>query len=266
MVKLILCILIGVLLAVGYVKYLETTNIFFPVKGIEYSPDTINLNFEDVYIETQDKLKINGWFISNGEAKYTVLFLHGNAGNIGDRLDKIKLLYEAKANIFIIDFRGYGMSQGKPSEKGCYLDSQAAYQYLVNARKITPENIILYGESLGGAAAVDLASRVKVRGLILEGVFTKISDMVKITYPFIPSFLISVKFDSLAKIKNVEAAKLFIHSRDDGIVPLALAKKLYAETPGPKKFCEITGDHNNAFLDSKDSYSSAIEEFIRELN
>ncbi len=265
-VKLIIYILIIALLVVGYVKYLESTSIFFPAKDVEYFPSLIGLSFENIYIQTQDKLKINGWFIPHPDAKYTVLFLHGNAENIGTRLDKLKLLHEAKVNIFIVDFRGYGESEGKPTERGCYLDSQAAYHYLVNIRQVPPENIILYGESLGGAVAVDLASRVKIKGLILEGAFTNISDMAKVIYPFVPSFLISVKFDSLAKIKNVEAAKLFIHSRDDEVVPFKLGKKLYAAAKEPKKFCQIIGDHNIDFLDFEKQCLPVIEEFINGLN
>ncbi|MBU1112786.1 MAG: alpha/beta hydrolase, partial [Candidatus Omnitrophica bacterium] len=108
MIKIAIYLLIAVLLIAGYVKYLESTSIFFPAKNVEYSPSLINLSFEDVYIQSEDNLKINGWFIPNQKAKYTLLFFHGNAGNIADRLDKLKLLYQVPVNIFIVDYRGYG--------------------------------------------------------------------------------------------------------------------------------------------------------------
>jgi fermentation-respiration switch protein FrsA (DUF1100 family) len=265
MLKPFLYIIVAILLFAGYVKYLEGRSIFFPNKNLEYSPGLINLGFEDIYLQTLDNFKIHGWFIPNKNAKYTLLFFHGNAGNIGHRLDKIKLLYDIGLNIFIIDYRGYGKSQGSPSEKGLYLDAKAARGYLVNNRNITPDNIILYGESLGAAVAVDLALQVKARALIIEEAFTNIADMAKRIYPFIPVFLISAKFDSLAKVRNINIPKLFIHSKDDEIVPLELGDKLYAAAKEPKRFAEISGSHNSAFLDSKKDYVSAIAAFIREL-
>lgn len=265
MLKAIAYILTAVILAFGYIKYLESRSVFFPTKNIEFTPEFINLPFEDIYIETEDKLKINGWFIPYGGAKYTVLLCHGNAGNIADRLDKISLLHRLGVNIFIIDYRGYGKSQGRPSESGIYLDAKRAYDYLINSRNIRPENIILYGESLGGAVAINLASEVKIAGLILEGAFSKGRDMAKKIYPFLPPLLFSNKFDSLIKIKKIEAAKLFIHSKDDEIVPFALAQKLYNTAKEPKRLVEVAGSHNNAFLDSQQTFFSSIAAFIREL-
>ncbi|MDP2923588.1 MAG: alpha/beta hydrolase [Candidatus Omnitrophota bacterium] len=273
------------------------------MKNVEYFPDSAGLAFENVYITTADNIKINGWFIPRKDARYTLLFFHGNAGNIGHRLEKIKLLYDAGVNpvrelrsltvnadggieppsaslfspptssvafsngvnIFIIDYRGYGQSQGKPSEKGLYLDAKSAYDYLVNNRHIQPQDIILYGESIGGAVAINLASSAKVRALIAEETFTNISDMAKKIYPIIPSFFISAKFDSLAKIKNIDAPKLFIYSKNDEIVPLELTRKLYDAAKDPKQFVELSGGHNSAFLDSRDMYVSAVNVFIKKL-
>lgn len=265
MFKVIAYIAIAIVLVVGYIKYIESRGIFFPVKNIELTPEFINLAFEDTYIDTKDNIKINGWFIPQGNAKYTVLFCHGNAGNIGHRLDKISLLHDIGLNLFLIDYRGYGRSQGEPSESGIYLDAEAAYDYLVNNRNIKPEYIVLYGESLGCAVAVHLASRVKIAGLILEGSFSKGQDMARKVYPFLPTFLFSNKFDSLTKIKEVTAPKLFIHSRNDEIVSFDLAKRLYNAAKEPKRFVEIMGSHNTAFLDSKPVFISSIALFIKEL-
>lgn len=263
--KTIVYIVIAVVLLLGYIKYIEIHSIFFPMAEIEFTPEFINLTYEDVYLETKDNIKINAWFIPYTNAKYTILFYHGNAGNIGHRLDKINLLHQIGTNIFIIDYRGFGRSQGRPSEHGIYIDAQAAYDYLVNTRRIQPEDIILYGESLGGAAAVDLASKIKIRALIVEGTFSRGQDMAKRMYPFLPSILFSRKFDSLKKIKEVKAPKLFIHSKDDEIVPLNLAKKLFNVAPEPKYFVEMSGGHNEGFLDSQGKYTSSITSFIEQL-
>lgn len=262
---IILYIIIIILLIVGYIKYIENRGVFFPIKNIEITPDFINLPFEDIYIQTKDNIKINGWFISSNNAKYTILFCHGNAGNIADRLDKISLLYGLGVNIFIIDYRGFGRSQGRPSESGLYLDAEAAYNYLVNIKKILAQQIILYGESLGTVAVINLAAKLKVKAIILEGAFSSGKDMARKIYPFLPTFLFSNKFDSQFAIREIGAPKLFIHSRDDEIVPFNLARKLYDVSREPKQFIEIQGDHNNAFLDSKETYISSIAAFIRGL-
>lgn len=262
MSKVIIYIIFLLGLIIGYTKYIEIKGVYFPTKEIEFSPEFIYLAFEDVYIETKDGFKINGWFIPHDNAKYTVLLLHGNGGNICHRLDKIGFLRSAGVNIFIIDYRGYGRSQGRPSERGIYIDARAAYDYLLTNRSIKPDEIILYGESLGTAVAINLASEIKVKALILEGAFSRGRDMAKKLYPFLPSFLFSDQFDSLAKIKKINTPKLFMHSIDDEIVPIDLAKKLYNASSGPKQFVELKGGHNNAFLDSKETYILSITSFV----
>ncbi len=266
MFKVILYIVITFILLTVYIKYLENRGIFYPAKNIEATPDQINLSFEDIYIDTKDKFKINAWFIPNTNAKYTLIFCHGNAGNIGDRLDKIGLLHGLGMNIFIIDYRGFGRSQGRVSEDSIYLDAKATYDYLLNSRKIKREHIILYGESIGSAVVIDLAAKEKIGGLIVEGAFSKGRDMAKKIYPFLPALLFSNKFDSLEKIKKVNAPKLFIHSENDEMIPLGLAEKLYHAAHQPKRFVKIRGTHNTAFLDSQPVFLAAIGAFIKELS
>jgi len=265
MARIIFLVVIGAITILAYIKYIESKGIFYPDKIIGLLPSDVNLTYEDVYLNTQDKVKIHGWFITHRQAKYTILFFHGNAGNIGHRLEKLLMFWNMGVNIFIIDYRSYGKSEGKVSEKGLYLDAKAAYDYLVNNRRILPEQIILYGESLGTAVVIDLAANAGVRAIILEGAFSKGKDMAKRIYPFLPAILFSNSFDSLEKIKRVGVPKLFIHSRDDEIVPLALAYKLYNASPEPKEFAKIEGGHNTAFLDSKEKYISSIDLFIKKL-
>ncbi len=265
-----LCRLATYILAVifviyAYIKYIEARGIFYPVKQVEFTPKVINAAFDDVYIKTEDNITLNGWFIPCDNSKYTLIFLHGNAGNIGNRLDKINLLRETGVNIFIIDYRGYGRSKGQPNEFGFYCDAKTAYEYLVNERKITPRQIILYGESLGGAVAINLAAKSEVKAIILEGAFSSGKDMAKIIFPFFPGFFFADKFNSLKKINSIKAAKLFIHTKEDEIVPFNLAKKLFDSAPEPKIFAELNGSHNEAFLSSEDKYIPVIKSFINNM-
>jgi fermentation-respiration switch protein FrsA (DUF1100 family) len=265
MVRIPYYILFGAVLIFAYIRYIESTAVFFPEKKIEFYPSEVNLPFEDVYFKTEDGVRLNGWFMPHRNAKYTLLLFHGNAGNIGHRLDKLLILRHAAVHMFILDYRGFGKSEGKVSEKGVYLDARAAYNYLVEERGVLPEQIILYGESLGTAAVIDLAADVKVKAIIIEGGFSRGRDMASRLYPFIPNFLFSNSYNSLEKIKRIEVPKLFIHSRDDEIVPFELARKLYDASSGHKEFAGIGGGHNSAFLDSKEEYLSSIELFIKNL-
>jgi fermentation-respiration switch protein FrsA (DUF1100 family) len=266
---MIIKFLFYILLIIGavflYVRYFESRNVFFPDKVIELNPSSIKLAFEDVHINTSDKVNIHGWFIPYPGAKYTLLFLHGNAGNISYRLDKVAFLNRIGLNILIIDYRGYGLSSGKPTEQGVYSDAKAACQYLAKNQNIDPQNIVLYGESLGSAVAVDLAGDVKVAGLILEGAFSRGRDVGKITHPYLPVLLVSNLFDSLGKIQKVDEPKLFIHSRDDGVIPIDLGRRLYDAAPGPKQFLEVGGGHTTSFIDSREKYSRSVLEFIENL-
>lgn len=265
MVRLLINLGLVVCFALGYVKLIERYQVFFPSKEVDFHPALIDLSFEDIYIKTEDRLTLNGWFIPSSSAKYTLLFLHGNGGNIGHRLEKLRLILRAynQLNILIIDYRGYGRSQGHPSERGIYLDAQAAYDYLLSQRNINPEEIILYGESLGTTVAIDLASKSKVKALILEGGFSSGQDMAKILYPFLPGFLFTGKFDSLRKITKTSVDKLFIHGIDDQVVPFSLGKKLYQAATGNKQLVELSGGHNSIFMDSQDKYLSSITTFIK---
>lgn len=265
MLKITLYVVISLGLVLGYIKYIESRSVFFPIKEVELFPNSINLLYEDVYLDTKDGAKINGWFIPCVDAKYTILFLHGNAGNIGHRLDKISMLRNIGLSIFIIDYRGYGRSKGIPSEAGLYLDAKTAYDYLVNERNIKPDQIILFGESLGVAAAVNLASETTVKALILEGGFSRAKDMAKKYYPFLPSFVFKNQYDSLSKIGKIKVPKLFIHSRYDEIVPFDLAEKLYNTASEPKYFTEIAGGHNTAFLDSSEKFVDSINMFVKKI-
>ena len=150
------------------VKHMERHSIYFPMKAVKYTPDMISLSYEDITLQTADGVRLNGWFVPCDNAKFTVLFCHGNGGNISHRLEKLMIFHNLGLSVFIFDYRGYGKSQGSPSEQGLYQDVDAAYRYLTEKRRISGDAIVLFGESLGAAVVIDLAEREKARGLITE--------------------------------------------------------------------------------------------------
>lgn len=243
-------------------RYKEKQSIYFPEKAIAATPSYLGLPFEDVYFKTADGVELNGWFIPANPASATLLFAHGNAGNISHRLEKIILFNKLGLNIFIFDYRGYGRSKGSPDEQGLYLDGKAAYDYLVLQKEIPAENILLYGESIGGAVVIDLATKVSVKAIITEGTFTCAKDMIKVIYPFVPPAVFVSRFDSIDKIKNITAPKLIIHSINDEMIPFSLAEKLFQAAVPPKQFLKIKGGHNSAFLDSEEIFLSGVKEFL----
>jgi len=191
-------------------------------------------------------------------------FFHGNAGNISGRLSKIEVFYRMGVSVFIVDYRGFGRSEGAPTEQGMYLDALAAYDHLVSRSDVDKEKVFIYGVSLGGAAAVDLASKRPVAGLIIESSFSSGADMAKVIFPGVPAFLIKTKMDSINKIKNVTAPKLIIHSFEDKTVPYELGKKLFDSAIEPKKFLQISGSHNEGFFDNLEKIVSVVELFLKE--
>ncbi len=261
----LLSLFIAVALVMIYLRYIEKRSLFYPAKEIEYLPRDLGMDFEDVFFKTPDNLELNGWFVTSKDAAYTVLFCHGNAGNISHRLEKLKFFQGLGCNIFIFDYRGYGRSKGVPSEKGLYNDVQGAYNYLLS-RKILPEQIIGYGESIGGAVIIDLASKNRLSGLIIDSSISNAKDMVKIVYPFLPYWVFSSRWDSLNKIRLITAPKLMIHSINDEIVPFKLGRKLFESAPQPKEFLQVRGGHNSCFFESEDILKKKIADFLRSLS
>lgn len=261
--ELLLLFLI-LLWALVYLRIIEQRTLFHPERKLESAPNEISLDYQDIFFKTPDNLILNGWFIPSNKAQYTILFCHGNAGNISDRLDKIKFFNDLGCNIFIFDYRGYGKSEGKPSEKGLYIDVKSAYDYLLS-RKINAGQIIGFGESLGGAIIIDLAFRNKIRALITVNTFSNAKDIAGLIYPFIPYWVFSSRLDSVGKIKSINIPKLIIYSLNDEIIPYKLSRKLYEASAEPKEFMEIYGDHNNSFSESKEILKKGIGDFLNRL-
>jgi len=247
-----------------YFRYFEWKNIYYPTREISMTPESIDLSFEDVFFETDKHIKLNGWYVSCKNATSTVLFCHGNAGNISDRLDSIDIFHNLGLNVFVFDYRGYGRSKGFSTEKGTYLDAMAAYNWLILKKKQDENKVIIFGRSLGGAIAIDLAAKINKGLLISESAFTSIIDIGKEFYPFLPiKYCASTKYDSIQKIKNVKIPKLIIHSENDEIIPFHHGEKLFKAALSPKQFYKMHGGHNDGFIVMDKEYKDTIRNFIK---
>jgi len=229
------------------------------------SPDNIGLDFESLFFVTADGVKIHAWYIPKENARGTVLFCHGNGGNISGRLDTIRILNYLGFATFIFDYRGYGISEGSPSEAGTFRDAMAAYDFIQNRLSLKPEDIIIFGRSLGGAVAANLAIRRSHRVLILESTFTSIGAIARQYYPMFPVRLISrIKYNTLACVKEISTPLLLIHSTEDGTIPFSHSENLYEAASQPKVLLRISGDHNDGFLRSGAYYIEGIDKFLKD--
>jgi fermentation-respiration switch protein FrsA (DUF1100 family) len=237
--------------------------IFFPFKNIDSTPRDWGLSYEPIRLKLKDDTTISAWYIPHPQASNTVLFFHGNGGNMSHRASSISVFQQLKLNVLIIDYPGYGESDGSPTEQGIYQSADAAWQYLVSDKKLNSKNIIIFGRSLGGAVAVDLASRVSPGAVILESTFSSVRDMAASIFPLISNFIyLRYSFDSMNKIKNVSSPLLFIHSPDDEIIPFDLGKKLFTHANPNKQLLQISGGHNDGFIKSMPTYQKTLRHFI----
>lgn len=253
---------IGKRVQVIYAGGVEQGFLYFPERSLLAAPDSIGLSFADQFFQAPSGRKLHGWFIPHSQPKARLLFFHGNAGNISHRLEKLKILHDLELAVFIIDYAGYGKSEGKPNEQNLYEDGLAAYQHAVEVLRIAPDELFLYGESLGSAVAIELALRQKIAGLVLEGAFTSLKDLARNHMPFL-SALAKDQYKNLEKIANVAAPVLFIHAKQDEICPFKMAEQLFEKAPETKQAVWLEeGGHNDAFWVDQEVYRKAITEFL----
>ena len=268
----VLLILAGAFLVIGILvrqmSFIDRQMIYFPDQELVSTPADVGLVYEDVDFTATDRTKLHGWYVP-GDSRTTLLWFHGNAGNISHRVDNIMMLNSALgANIMIIDYRGYGRSQGSPSEKGLYLDAEATFEYLVSERGVDSETeLVLFGRSLGAAVAVEMAVRHQARALILESGFTSVKDMAHRAFPFLPSnvllTMVEARFNTISKIGNVDYPVMVLHGDQDEIVPFELGLELVEAASDPKLFYRIQGaGHNDTYDVGGEPYFEALREFI----
>jgi hypothetical protein len=265
---LLVAVAAGILIAVVAIRVVENNLIFFPPRYPQGfpPPEAIERNVEEVWLLTADGVRINAFYRSNPASKQVLLWFHGNAENIGYDLDHMRLLAKLGVNILGVDYRGYGKSEGKPDEAGVYQDAYAAYDYLIEQRHFRAKDIIIYGHSLGGAVAVNLASRRPCGGLIVQSSFTNARAMARrvLLIPLL-EYVVKSRFDSLRKIRDVRAPILIVHGTRDEVVPYPMGQQLFAAAPEPKLFYPIEGaGHNDLMEVGGEDYLDCLQRFVTE--
>jgi fermentation-respiration switch protein FrsA (DUF1100 family) len=247
--------------------------IYFPSREIELTPDSLGLEHEEVFLEAADGIRVHGWFLpalARRSPSYTLLVCHGNAGNISGRLDRsLRLHRELGVDVFLFDYRGFGRSEGSPSEEGTYRDAVAAHQYLVRERGVAPERLILFGESLGAAVAIELSLRERAAALVLEAPFASIAEMTRVAYPFLAPFtgLVRTRYDNLKKIPEVALPLLLFHGRRDPVVPFEQGEALFRAAREPKTFVAVeNAGHADAYVAGGEAYWGAWKSLLRRLD
>jgi fermentation-respiration switch protein FrsA (DUF1100 family) len=244
-----------------FVYVFQSRLLYFPQVGREVSitPQRIGLTFEDVWLKSAPDVDIHGWYVPHPNAKGTVLFFHGNAGSIALRLDWLRMFHDLGYAVLIIDYRGYGRSAGSPTEGGTYEDATAAWTYLTQVRGTAPRDIVIVGESLGGAVAAELAARTTPRAVILQSTFTSIPTLAGEIYRFLPVRWISRhEYDTRARIQRISAPILIAHSPGDEIIPYRHGRELFERAGEPKHFIELHGGHNGGFLFGRPAWVSEV--------
>ncbi|MBI3832710.1 MAG: alpha/beta hydrolase [Planctomycetes bacterium] len=269
--------------------------IYFPHKPYDATPREFGIAYEDVQLITEDGIRISAWWVPSATPKPTTdndttfksnppssplgkggggaddlanpifIFFHGNAGNISHRIDKLMDLRQRGISTLIVDYRGYGKSEGTPTETGLYRDADAAWKYLTETKQISLNRIVLFGESLGGAVAIDLAARKNPAALVVECTFNHLADVGHVHYPLVPvSWFLIDRFDSVSRIPRVKCPKLILHSSEDRLVPIRLARQLFDAAAPPKLFIITPGDHNGAGFSYGPQYGDAMMAFLRD--
>ena len=234
------------------IRYFENSFIYFPPRYPEgFMPaHAFPLPVEDVWLTTQDNIRLNAWYLASPGSGKALLWFHGNAENIGYGLGQAEFYSRLGINVLAVDYRGYGRSEGSPDEAGVYRDADAAYDYLVQVRHIRPQNIVVFGHSLGGAVAIDLASRRECGALIAQSTFTSVRDMARRTFRIpLLEYIPKSRFDSLAKIQRVRAAVLVVHGTRDETVPFSMGRRLFTAAPEPKFFFPVEGAGHNDVIE-----------------
>ncbi len=270
---------IGYLGICAWLYFRQSSLVFFPYKTIEATPASFAMPYEDVRIKSANGTKLHGWLVFADSSVGTILFCHGNGGNISHRLDLVSVWRSLGYDVLIFDYQGYGESEGSPTEAGTYADVKACWNYLTNTRDINPNRIVVLGRSLGGAVASHLVSdlshvfpfpvkptrfaQTTPAGLILEAPFTSIPDMGARLYPFLPVRLLSrITYDNQANLANIHTPVLIMHGTDDKVVPLAMGKEVFASANEPKRFVELPGGHEDTYLVSEELYQRTLTDFI----
>lgn len=261
---MVLLVGLGIYVSLGGLLYLfQSRLVYLPWRDLEATPVEVGLSYQEVDFATADGVLLQGWLVPAELPRATVLFCHGNAGNISHFLAPIQVFHSLGLSTLVFDYRGYGKSQGRPTEQGTYLDAEAAWTFLVEKQQLKPEEIVVCGRSLGGPIAAWLAWQHLPRALILEATFTSIPDLARHLYPIFPARLLTrYEYCTLAWVSQVTCPVLVVHSRQDRLIPFSHGLQLYQAVRGPRAFLEISGGHSEGFELSAEQYREGLEAFL----
>jgi len=266
MTSYLISLLIGLLLLNALMFFQQPRMIFYPLTELESTPANWGLDFEDVNLQTTDGVLLHAWYVPAAGSEQVLLFFHGNAGNISHRRASLEVFHRLGLNVLMVDYRGYGQSEGSPSEAGLYRDAAAAWSYLVEEKGFSANQVVIFGRSLGGAVAVDLASHVSARSLIVESTLSSSRDFAQMVFPVLSRLIfIRFDFDSTEKIQHVNSPVLVLHSPDDEIMPFELGERVFEAAHKPKSFVRLRGDHNAGFQLSQPEYEQSLGEWLKAL-
>ncbi|MDH5388537.1 MAG: alpha/beta hydrolase [Gammaproteobacteria bacterium] len=256
-------LLIALFLINAFMFYQQPNMTFFPLAKLDGTPANWGMDYEDVSLQTTDGVALHGWYVPAAGSNQVLLFFHGNAGNISHRRESLEIFHRLGLNVLMIDYRGYGQSQGSPSEAGLYMDASAAWSYLIDEKGFAANEVVIFGRSLGGVVAADLASNVPARGLVLESTLSSSRDFAHLAFPVL-SRLVFMRYDfaSAAKMPRVNMPVLVLHSPDDEIMPFELGEALFAAAHEPKVFVRMRGGHNDGFVVSQPEYELSLGEWL----
>jgi fermentation-respiration switch protein FrsA (DUF1100 family) len=233
-----------------------------PGRSLDRTPADIDVDYDDVTIETSDGVLLHGWYVP-GESDRVLLFFHGNAGNISHRLESVRQFLELGLSVLIIDYRGYGQSGGRTTERGIYRDAEAAWHYLTETGDTSQERIIVFGRSMGASAAAHLAARYRPLALVVESSFTSVPDIAAEYYPWLPvRWLSRLRHATEDLVRLAACPVMVVHSRDDEIVPFRHGEAIFAAAREPRSFLELRGTHNDAFLRDERNYLAGLRSFL----
>jgi hypothetical protein len=263
-------LLVGVLLLlyialVAFVYIYQDSLVYFPSRDLEQTPADLGISYEDVWLEAEDGVRLHGWYLPAPVPRATALYLHGNGDNIAANLDDAATLHDLGLNVLLIDYRGYGLSAGEPSEPGLYRDAVAAWRYLTDTRQQPPESIVLVGHSLGGAVATWLATQHNPAALVLMSTFTALPDVGAEQYPLLPVRMLSRNhYPTLTRLRAINAPVLITHGRDDPVIPLEHSQQLYAalDDQHPRLFLSLSGEHDSTLAEAAEQHPAAVADFF----
>ncbi len=261
--QLLLTFVGGYLLIAAYLFFGQNSQVYHPPTGHTATPAQWGMEYETVHLSSGEHTLTNWWIPASDQAEKTILFFHGNATNISEMVDFVDLFRSLDLNVFLLDYRGYGKSEGRPTEAGTDADADAAWRYLVSDKGIAPEEIVVYGHSLGGGVAAGLASQRQIGGLILDGTFTSVPDVGAEIYPYLPVKLMArIFYPTKERIAKLHLPILIIHSKDDEVIPFSHGEKLFAAANEPKMFHQAQGSHHAGFTSGGLISREVLKEFL----